>query len=320
VKSVAVDQSGQALPVSSPSGAAGALRRCAASFWLGALFFCARRAPWFARAVRPVFVRLTTAASKHIQRAGALNARRIYGAQLSDRDCLRFARRVTGNFYDFVADVGLAMRWTPEQMLRQVESIEGHEKYVAARALKRGAIVVTAHMGSFEVGLAALRNMENKVHVVFRRDAEDRFDQIRQVLRQRLGVIEAPVEEGWGLWMRLRDCLMADEVVVIQGDRVMPGQKGQRVPFLGNHLMLPTGPVKLAAASGAPIIPVFSVRQGDGKMKLVVEDAIDVQAPGEDPMLRLAKVLEKHVAANADQWLVLQPAFCEDVEPALGDE
>ncbi len=269
--------------------------------------------------MRPVFVRLTTAASKHIQRVAALNARRIYRPQLSDLECLRFARRVTGNFYDFVADVGLALRWTPERMLQQVQSIDGHEKYVAARALKRGAIVVTAHMGSFEVGLAALRNMEPRVHVVFRRDAGDRFDEIRQVLRQRLGVIEAPVEDGWGLWMRLRDCLMADDVVVIQGDRVLPGQKGQRVPFLGNHMILPTGPVKLAAASGAPIIPVFSVRQHDGKMKLIVEDAIDVQSPGEDPMLRLAKVLEKHVAANAEQWLVLQPAFCEDTEPPRGN-
>jgi KDO2-lipid IV(A) lauroyltransferase len=299
--------------------AAGAVRRWAAEFWLGALFWCARWMPWVGNGVRPFFVLLAPRFSKQIKRATAMNARRIYGAQMSDAQCRRFARRVAGHFYDFVADVGHALRWTPEQMLKQVACIEGHDRYVAARALKRGAIVVTAHMGSFEVGLAALKNMEPRVHVVFQRDSQDRFDRIRQVLRDRLGVVEAPVNEGWGLWVRLRDALMADEVVVIQGDRVMPGQKGERVPFLGHHMMLPTGPVRLAAASGAPIVPVFSVRQADGKMKLVVEEAIDVHALGEEPMLRLAKVLEKQVVAHGEQWLVLQPAFCEDMEPAQGD-
>jgi KDO2-lipid IV(A) lauroyltransferase len=166
-------------------------------------------------------------------------------------------------------------------------------------------------MGSFEVGMAALLEFEKKIHVVFKRDV-GRFEQTRQALRQHLGVIEAPVDDGWGVWMRLRDALRANEVVAIQGDRVMPGQKGQRMPFLGGHLLLPSGPAKLALASGAPIVPVFSLRTSAGKIKLFIEDPINVDGDIEEAMNKIAAVLAKYVQAYPEQWLMLHPAFCED--------
>ena len=292
------------------------LRRRAATFWLNGFFGACRRFPKLVRGGRSFFVWGATACSRQIRNATTANARRILGPDASDQQCEAFAGAVTGHFYDFVADVGHAVSLTPGQMYARVSHVEGLERYQAARAAKRGAIVVTAHMGSFEVGLAALRHYEQRVHVVFRRDPEDGFDQIRQQLRERLGVIEAPVEEGWGLWMRLRDALMADEVVVVQGDRVMPGQKGERVKMFDAHVELPTGPVKLAQASGAPLVPIFSLREPDGSIRIVIEDAIDVAAQDADPMQQLAGVLEKHVRARPEQWLRFEPAFCEDRQSA----
>jgi KDO2-lipid IV(A) lauroyltransferase len=123
----------------------------------------------------------------------------------------------------------------------------------------------------------------------------------------------------------LRDALANDEVVVMQADRVMPGQKGVRVPLLGGHIELPTGPVRMAQLSGSPIVPVFTVRRPDGRIRLFIEPAItvssDVDASGTNgttcphpAILRTAAVLEKYLAAYPDQWLMFQPAWCEDIE------
>jgi KDO2-lipid IV(A) lauroyltransferase len=123
------------------------------------------------------------------------------------------------------------------------------------------------------------------------------------------------------MWVRLRDALARDEVVMIQADRVMPGQQGARVPFLGGHLLMPLGPIKLALATGAPIIPIFSHRTAIGRLRVTIERPIvvgraDCVSPGEDrappALAALGALIEQKVRAHPEQWFMLQPALCED--------
>ena len=268
------------------------------------------------RLTRGLFTRIVFRCSASVRAGTLANAARVLGPRATPAQHRRLARAVVGNFILFCHDVGRSVRLSADELYGQIQALEGDAHYAAARAMRRGAIVVTAHMGSFEVGMAALRRRDERVHVVFRRDAFGRFERMRSALRAKLGVIEAPVDEGWTVWLRLRDALLRDEVVVLQGDRVMPGQKGQRVPVLGADMLLPAGPVKLALATGAPIVPVFSIRTPAGAVRLCVEPAITVEAGDPDAvdraMRQLADVVGKYVAAYPEQWLMLQPAWCDD--------
>jgi KDO2-lipid IV(A) lauroyltransferase len=291
------------------------LRAAAANFWLDAMFRTAAVAPALPRIIKPLAVAITLRASRAVRSATAANARRIYGPDVSPAQVRAYARGVLSNFYDFVCDVGRSAGLTREQLVAQIESVQGTDHYAAARALGKGAIIATAHMGSFEAGAAALLDRERALHVVFKRDAT-RFEQLRGALRRNLGVIEAPVDDGWTLWLRLREALGRDAVVMVQADRVMPGQKGCRVPFLHGHLMLPTGPIKLALASGAPIVPIFALRTADRRIRIHIEPHIIVSEPAQaDPhpaLLQLAATLQRYVRSYPQQWLLLHPAFCED--------
>lgn len=296
------------------------IRRAAARFWLTNFFRVAAFAPRLLVASRGLFCWLAFQFS-HVIRNGALaNARNILGPQSTAAERKRLAMGVVENFYLFCCDIGAALPATPEQIGRRIESIKNHDTFIRTRALKKGAIIVTAHMGSFEVGLVALGWYENKIHVLFRRDEYSEFERLRQRLRQRLGVAEAALDDGWQVWIRLRDALLADEAVLLQGDRVLPGQKGRRVPFLHGQIELPLGPMKLAAVTGAPIIPIFAIRTPEGKIRLCVEEPIWVEADGIDQALdRFAKVLENYVREYPEQWLMLQPAFCpESIERSDG--
>jgi KDO2-lipid IV(A) lauroyltransferase len=288
-------------------------------FWLRLFFRLTAIAPGFIRALKPLFVRLAWWFAPSIRRGTNANAHRIFNHALDEMQLRRFSLAVIGCFYEFVFDVGRSLRASRQELETRIASVEGHAKYVAARASRRGAILLTAHMGSFELGTVALTQLNERVHVVFRRDQIDGFERLRSTLHQRLGIVEAALDDKWTVWLRLRDALQANEVVAIQGDRVMPGQNGMEMPFLGGHLLLPTGPVKLASASGAPIIPVFTVRSPDGRVRICVEDAIDVPHPFDDhamadAMRKIAEVLAKYVREYPEQWLVLVPAFSEDRE------
>jgi lauroyl/myristoyl acyltransferase len=298
--------------------AGGGLRRVAADFWLDALFFLAGRAPWVVRGTRGFFLWWAWNTSRYLRQVTRINARRILGEESSARQREALGKRVIGSFFDFVYDIGRTTRMPRRELEGQIVSGEGEEAYHRARSLGKGAIIATAHMGSFELGMCAMLRIEKQIHVVFQRDAFSRFERLRSEFRRRLGIHAAAVDDGWAMWLGLREALGRDEVVAIQADRVMPGQKGVKVPFLGGHALFPDGPARLSAITGAPIIPVFAIRQPDGRVQVHVEEALlpgggDSDAIGQT-VGRLAEMVGKYVKRYPEQWLVLQRAWCEDVE------
>lgn len=297
------------------------VRRFSADFWREFMFWWTEHAPIVVLWTGPFFLWFAWRYSR-VLRAGTLaNAKRLLGPDADEASQVALARSVVNNAYITIYELGRAVRLSREALRACIVDVQGEESYLAARRHGKGAIIVTAHIGSFEVGAAALLDRETRVHVVFRRDEFARFERLRSRLRQRLGVDEAAINDGWSIWMRMRDALLADEVVMIQADRVMPGQKGVPVPFFDGHLPMPVGPIKLALATGAPIIPVFSFRAAVGKVRVVIEEPIFVSRDAACPagsdvvataLRRLAKIIERQIAAHPDQWLMLEPAWCED--------
>jgi len=286
---------------------------------LATFFYVARRAPWLLDALRPVAIRLCVGASPAVRKATAANARRIFDHPLTWWERISFARNVVRNFYDFVTDAAQSASLTREQLASKIERVVGEPAYLTARKQHpNGAVLVTAHMGTFEVGLAALRGVEENVHVVFKRDAYPAFEFVRKHVHETLGVHEAPIDDGFPALIRLRDTLRDNGVVVIQADRAMPGQRSETVPLLGGHIRVPSGPVKLAQLTGSPIVPVFVVRSGTNRKRFEVHlcepihiDPHSVDGPAE-AQRRITTTIASFIKRYPEQWLVLEPAFVED--------
>jgi len=291
--------------------------RGAALFWLDTLFFFSLYWPWFANSVKRFFVWGCFTFSKAIRTATRANARRILGPDAEAEAVEELARGMAWGFYEFISDMGVSLRLDHEQLVEQIDQVEGKEAYIQARESSTGAILLTGHLGSFEIGLTALRQYEEHIHVVFHPDQSGLFERMRSKQRKQLGVIEAPVDRGLAMWMELRQALQDNHVVLMQGDRVLGAQKGVTMPFCHGHIEMPTGPIKLALASGSPIFPVFALRQPDGKVRIFLEQAIDVQPglPIDDQhpaMVQIARSIEKYVKLYPKQWHLFHRAFCED--------
>lgn len=285
--------------------------------WLVPLFFLARRCPRLLRNARPLVAHGAYWMSAHVRRVTALNARRLLDrpGRLAR---YRYACGVVGSFFDFVVDVAEVRDWSPERLRARIADAHGVDAYRASRADHHGAILVTAHLGSFEVGLAALRGVEPAVHVVFKRDAFGAFERLRSTMRATLGVRELAVDDGWATLMAMRAALEADEVIVMQGDRAVGGQRSQTVAVRGGHLTLPAGPATLQRLTGSPIVPVFTVRRADGRFDVhllppIRYDADAALVDGVEPALvAIGSAIDCFIARYPEQWLVLEPAFVED--------
>ncbi len=286
--------------------------------WLGPFFCLVARMPWLVRAFRPVAVRVVLLFSSTVRCGTRANATHIFGRILSRREQRAFTRHVVGSFYDFIADIGQFSRRDSSVIISRIERFEGEDAYRATRASGNGAVLVTAHMGSLEVGLAALANLEDRIHVVFKRDNSGPFESMRTAFRKSLGVIESPIEEGLSMWLGLRQALGRGEVVVMQIDRAMLDQAAVTVDLLHGRLRMPIGGVWLARLTGSPIIPVFVTRTTSGRFATRMFPAID---PGvgrgkpteNDPaIVAIAKAIETMVAEYPTQWLNLRFAFDND--------
>ena len=81
------------------------------------------------------------------------------------------------------------------------------------------------------------------------------------------------------------------------------------VSVLGVPLQLSTGPMHLAADSGAPLIPVFAVRDGDGAFVVTLDAPLLVEARGDrekrehDIAAQYARRLEPWIRRYPGQWL-----------------
>lgn len=290
--------------------------------WLGRLFSHSLRRPWFQRMLRPIVRYAIWNHASGILDGPQANARWLLGEESTPEERRRFAMDVVMNFLDFVNAMGSSLHQSKDRIYERIDKVTGVDAWHEARSAKRGAIMVTAHMGCFEIALAGICKHEKHVHVVFQHDDYDDFNTLRAKQRKRWGAIDAPIGEDFSVWMRLRDALNDDHIVLIQGDRVMPGQHGIDMPFAGGRVAMPTGPVKLALAAGSPIIPAFALFRGSrfsGTVDIHMEKPIHPQAgpvnENHPAMKEITAAIEQRVLADPDQWYTLYRTFRKDTAP-----
>jgi KDO2-lipid IV(A) lauroyltransferase len=135
--------------------------------------------------------------------------------------------------------------------------IVGRERLEAALAEGRGALVLAAHLGNFEllVRLGAL--LGRPAAVVTRRFRWAPADRAWRALR-RGGPALLP---AGGSAREVLATLRANGVVAYVLDQHAPGRRAVRVPFFGRAASTSPDLVRLARLSRAPVVPVFIFRR-----------------------------------------------------------
>ena len=179
--------------------------------------------------------------------------------------------RVLWNFAWSLSDTGRfrEMRVIPEW------TFAGREHLEALRA-GGGAILLTAHMGSYDLGAHLFAEVSGRRIVMVRAPEVD--PQTRAFEEQRLpdAIDTAFNTEGEALALDLLHAVRDGAIVAIQGDRMAGKIAGVPATLFGIDVELPAGPFALAMAARAPIYPVFVVRRGWRRYLLRAEQPIEV--------------------------------------------
>lgn len=182
-----------------------------------------------------------------------------------------------------------------------------------------GFVMVTAHLGNFEVGsmLPAFEEARD-VHVVREREAEPEAQAfIERLLADAGGSHYVSHFEGEDelQGLALLNALRVGGIVGVQGDR--PRSGGRIVPAMlfGRPFPLPDGPATLARVAEVPLVPIFVLRVARRRYRIEIRDPIRVARSGRrdrdvaEAMQRVADEIEWAIRQAPHQWFCFREVW-----------
>jgi lauroyl/myristoyl acyltransferase len=245
------------------------------------------------------------------------NLRAVLGNELSLEDAERLARDYFRFYLCEAIDV-MRLRGRAHALGRLVE-IRGRDHLDAALAGGKGAILCTAHVGSFISVLSLLHGDGYPLTAIGRwwwkyrpglRSAERlawNFAFARRVLRHRQRPYIEPAPGRVHVGLQAASVLRANEVVILCCDAnpLEPDRpRAIDVPFLGRRARLVPGVVTLAQVTGAPVLMAFVHRLPDYHHQ-VVEISPPVPMHGDTAAAfgRCVAAMDAAIRASPAQWL-----------------
>lgn len=246
------------------------------------------------------------------RRAVRENLRVALGDTVSERELRRITRRVFDNVTKAFADSFFVAALPPQRWDEMMEPPLGKDNIAKALAAGKGAIILTGHIGNWEVGGIALGKVGGPTHIVYMPDRFTAFEQARRKARDLQQVHGLPMGGSFDTALKVIRLLSENRIVTMKGDRSLNGE-GITIPLFGKDTVFPKGPFLLSYISRAPILPSFVVLNHDGRYVPIVEEPIYAQHTGNREhdvrqlTTRIARVIEKYIRSYPDQWYMFYP-------------
>ena len=224
-------------------------------------------------------------------------------------------------FWNFAWTITDNMRFKETRIAPDWE-FEGLEHFEQLQSHPEGAIMLTAHMGNYDLGAHLFAEVSKRQIVMVRAPEVD--PQTRQFEEQHQGrTIGDGLKIDFStraseLALDLLHALRRGEIIAVQGDRVTPGLSTLPATLFGKATQVPAGPFALSMSARVPIYPLFIFRLGRRRYRLLVGEPFRVVRTGdraeafERAVAQWTRTLETTVHAAWFQWFTFQP-FSEEL-------
>jgi KDO2-lipid IV(A) lauroyltransferase len=191
-----------------------------------------------------------------------------------------------------------------EDDLHQLITIEGEEIVQDVLRRGKGALILTAHLGNFDLLAMFTAQRGYPLTIISKEIKNPALNDLWMRLRERYGVKIVLSHNS------MRACLKAlksNELLGFILDQNRPHDQAVFVTFFGRPASTTPGLAFLSAVTQAPVVPVFIHRTDDGRHHLRVLPAIEPPSDRGEDSLRSATqqyttIIEQEVRRHPDQW------------------
>jgi KDO2-lipid IV(A) lauroyltransferase len=197
--------------------------------------------------------------------------------------------------------------WSGDQRIRRLTKMEGMENLDRALAQGHGAILLSAHFTTLEIGARAIaaRVPTNIMYRPSRNAVLARFLLRERSRRAKRAIARDDIRT-------LVSSLGANEAVWYAPDQSYRKKGAQMVPFFGIPAATNTATSRLARMTGAPVLPYFCERlPGSAGYRVTIHPQLE-EFPSNDPVADAAKfnaLIEAQVRRVPAQYLWIHRRF-----------
>lgn len=198
-------------------------------------------------------------------------------------------------------------RWIDER----VELDASHEILRRESERGRGVLVLTAHLGNWELLAGRLHREGYPGVVIGRHRARDSSSDWLIDMRRAYGVTTLPQDSSPRELLRV---LQRGEVIGMLTDLEVRRLDGEFLPFFGVPALTMSAPAALARARGIPLVPARCVLRGARyrlmfEEPLALDDTLDRNAAATELLERLNATYERWIREDPEQWAWHQPRW-----------
>lgn len=249
----------------------------------------------------------------HTDRQGLrTNLSLALGKSVDDPLIAKLVRRVFLNYGQYLIDFFLFPRLPLRKIQKFFASIRGEEVLKNALNKGRGVILLSAHIGHWEIGGYILRLLNYPLTIVAMPHNTNTTNTLVKEARQNNKIHNIDINRSPFSAIEILRHLRNNRIVAMHGDRDF-FSRGRQTTFFGTKVRFPVGPVLLAINSGAALIPTFVLRGEDGRYFGILEEPIFLVAGKnredniEKNLAMIARVFERYIRSYPDQWYSPDP-------------
>jgi KDO2-lipid IV(A) lauroyltransferase len=257
----------------------------------------------WARRISGFLGELWFAVDKRHRRMTLDNLTLAFGGEKSGREIRLIAKQVFRNIVHVVFEVGWSLHLHPKD-LDAFFSVKGLANLRATVGKGKGALVLTGHVGNWELMPVAAAMTGYSANVLYRPIDYAPLDRFFVETRTRFGLKMIPKDASL---LRVFRALKRGETVAMLLDQNVGLHKGVMVDFFGRRACTSYGLAYIALKTGAPVVPFFVVRNENGFTAEIGAEIPFIKTGDdrkdlEENTRQYSEALESIIRRYPDQW------------------
>lgn len=254
---------------------------------------------WCVRRIAEISYLFCKAARENVKK----NLKKVF-PETSEAKLASLALSTFRNYSEYLVDYGRFRTLDSAALLKVLGNLTGREHIQEARRRAAGVIVLTVHLGNWELGAIFFGKQGMKMNVVASSEGNAEIDELKQRYRRLHNINTIILGDSPFSTIELLQALKRDEVVAMLIDRHgQTGGSSVNCSFFNAPFNFPTGPLILAKATGASIIPSVVVKEKTGYRSIILQPvAVESEEEFSSCAQKIMTEFEASIRAYPDQW------------------